>query len=76
MSTNVRGLIALAMVFVKILSMDFSVIATLDSSELIVNQVCFCPSDAPIQCSNWPFFLSSFSTKKCYSRIVCRLLLF
>jgi len=37
----VRGLIVLAMVFVKILLMDFSVIAKLDSLGLIVNQVWF-----------------------------------
>ena len=36
-----RGLTALAMVFVTILLMDSSVIATLDSSEIIVKQVYF-----------------------------------
>ena len=36
-----RGLTALAMVFVAISLMDSSVIATLDSSEIIVKQVYF-----------------------------------
>ena len=36
-----RGLTVLAMVLVKILLMDSSVIATLDSSEILVKQVCF-----------------------------------
>ena len=73
-----RGLIVLAMVFVKISSMDFSVIAKLDSSGLIVNQVWFVLQMGLFNVVTDRFSPSAFSTEKtvCYIRVVCRLLPF
>ena len=73
-----RGLIVLAMVFVKILLMDFSVIVKLDSSGLIANQVWFVLQMGLSNVVADRFFSFCLQHRKtvCYTRVVCRLLPF